>query len=66
MGRLFDVKTKIEAHLREKKLPESRTKGALCLKSGVLLALVRPDTPDDSVKLHRLRVAVREILKIEL
>jgi hypothetical protein len=66
MGHLYDAKLKVEQHIREKKLGESETKGALSLKSGILLALVRQDTPDDPVKLEKLRVAARALLKMEI
>ena len=66
MGHLYDAKLKVEQHIREKKLNESETKGALSLKSGLLLALVRQDTPDDAVKLEKLRVAARALFKMEI
>lgn len=64
MGALYDARIKIEATIKEKKLSESQVKGAIGLKSGVLLALIRPDTPDDAAKLERLKAAAREVLQI--
>lgn len=64
MGALYDARVKIEATIKEKKLSESQVKGAIGLKSGVLLALIRPDTPDDAAKLERLKAAAREVLQI--
>jgi hypothetical protein len=66
MGHLYDAKLKVEQLIREKKLNESETKGALSLKSGLLLALVHQDTPDDAVKLEKLRVAARALFKMEI
>jgi hypothetical protein len=66
MGRLYDAKLKVEQIIREKNLNEAETKGALSLKSGLLLALVRQDTPDDPVKLEKLRAAARALLKSEI
>jgi hypothetical protein len=66
MGQLYDAKLKVEQIIREKKLNESETKGALSLKSGLLLALIRQDTPDDSVKLEKLRAAARALFKTEI
>lgn len=66
MGALFDARVKIEATIKEKNLSESQVKGAIALKSGVLLALLRPDTPDDPAKLEKLRAAAKEILQIVL
>jgi hypothetical protein len=64
VGALYDAKAKIEATIQEKNLSESQVKGAIGLKSGVLLALIRPDTPDDAAKLERLKAAAREVLQI--
>jgi hypothetical protein len=66
MGQLYDAKVKLEQIIREKNLNEAETKGALSLKSGLLLALVRQDTPDDPVKLEKLRAAARTMLKSEI
>jgi hypothetical protein len=66
MGQLYDAKVKLEQIIREKNLNEAETKGALSLKSGLLLALVRQDTPDDPVKLEKLRAAARAMLKSEI
>jgi hypothetical protein len=66
MGKLYDAKMRLEQLIREKKLDEAAVKGSLSLKSGVLLALVRPETPDDAAKLERLRAAARQVLEAEL
>jgi hypothetical protein len=66
MGQLYDAKLKVEQLIREKKLNESETKGSLSLKSGILLALVRQDTPDDAAKLEKLRAAAKAIFKTEI
>ena len=66
MGALFDARTKLETVIRERKLDEAEVKGTLSLKSGVLLALVRPDTPDDPKKLEKLRAAARVVLSLDL
>ena len=66
MGDLYDAKLKVEQIIRERKLNEAETKGALSLKSGLLLALVHPDTPDNGAKLEKLRAAARAVLKAEI
>jgi hypothetical protein len=66
LGQLYDAKVKVEQVIRAKKLDEAAVKGSLSLKSGVLLALVRPETPDDAVKLERLRAAARQLLQAEI
>jgi hypothetical protein len=66
MGKLYDAKVRLEQVIREKRLDEAEVKGSLSLKSGVLLALVRPETPDDPAKLEKLRAAARLVLKAEI
>jgi len=66
MGRLYEAKVRVEQIIREKGLSEAEIKGALSLRSGVLLALVRQETPDDPVKLEKLRAAAKAVLKTEL
>ncbi len=66
MGQLYDAKVKLEKIIEQKKLDGAETKGKLSLKSGLLFALIRPDTPDDAAKLGRLRTAVRQMLNVEI
>jgi hypothetical protein len=66
MGKLYDAKVRLEQVIREKRLDEAEVKGRLSLKSGVLLALVRPETPDDPAKLEKLRAAARQVLRAEI
>lgn len=64
MSQLYDLSKKIDDIIAERGLPEAKTKGAIGLKSGVLLAFVRPDTPDDPAKVQSLKAAIKEILDI--
>jgi len=66
MGKLYDAKLKVEQLIAERKLNETEVKGQLSLRSGLLLALVREETPDDPTKLEKLRAAVRAVLKAEI
>ncbi len=66
MGQLFDVKQKIESVIAEKKLDAVQVKGAIGLKTGILLNLLNASTPDDEQKLGKLRAAVKEVLGINL
>ena len=66
MGQLFDARVKVEAHIRERNLDAVRVRGSIGLRSGVVLAIVGPGTPDDPVKLERLRAAVKQVLQIDL
>jgi hypothetical protein len=66
MGELYDAKVTVDRLIREKNLDAAAVKGKLSLKSGVLLSLVRQDTPDDPAKLEKLRDAVRKVLGSEV
>lgn len=66
MSRLYDAKAALEKVVREQGLDPIEIAGKISLKSGVLLAFVRPDTPDDPAKLEKLRAAVRQVLGVEL
>ncbi len=66
MGQLYDAKLKLEKLIEQKKLDGAETKGKLSLRSGLLFALIRPDTPDDPAKLEKLRKAARQLLNVDL
>lgn len=66
MSAIYDAKVKVERIIRERRLNEADTKGKLSLKAGVLLAFIRPDSPDDPERLAKLRAAAREVLQVDL
>jgi hypothetical protein len=66
MGRLFDYKTKVEKAIEEKKLDGSAIRGKIGLQTGFLLSLVNPSTPDDPVKIEKLRKAVEAVMQMKL
>jgi hypothetical protein len=66
MGQTYEAKRKLEQVIAERGLNAAEVKGKLSLRSGMLLAFVKPDSPDDPVKLEKLRAAARELLQIEL
>jgi hypothetical protein len=57
MGVLFDLKSKIDKVLVEKKLDNATVRGKIGLQAGFLLTLVTPSTPDDPVKIDKLKKA---------
>lgn len=63
MGALYDLKTKIERIIQDKNLDAASVRGTIGLKAGFLLAFVTPDTPDDPVKIDKLKRAAEETLK---
>ena len=62
MGKLYDKRREIERVIRERKLDECETKGKISLKTGFVLNLVYPETPDDLVQLQKLDAAMKEVL----
>ena len=66
MGQLFDAKQKIETAITAKKLDAVQVKGAIGLRTGLLLNLISASTPDDEQKLAKLRSAAQEVLGISL
>lgn len=66
MGQLYDAKVRLEQVIRDRGLDASRLLGKLSLRSGTLLALIQPDTPDDGTKLAKLRAAAKELLSVDL
>jgi hypothetical protein len=66
MSQTYQAKLKVEQVIQERRLNEAEVKGKLSLRSGMLLAFIKPDSPDDPVKLEKLRTAARELLKIEV
>ena len=66
MGQLYQATLQVDRIIRERKLDPAEVKGQLSLRSGLLLSLVREDTPDDPVKLEKLRDAVRKVLKSDV
>jgi hypothetical protein len=62
MGRLYDARMSIQKIIDDKGLDQAKTCGSIGLKAGMLLAMVKPDTPDDEAKLSRLKSAASEVL----
>lgn len=64
MSQLYDLRIKIEKIIEEKKLDPFKTKGAITLKSGVLLGTLNPNSPDDPAKIEKVKAAAKEVLQI--
>lgn len=64
MGKLYDAKMMIQKVIEQRSLDMASTNGSIGLKAGVLLALVKPETPDDPVKIEKLKSAAKEVLGI--
>ena len=65
MAALYDLKVKIDKTIEEKKLDGVATRGKIALQTGFLLSLVSATTPDDPVKLDKLKKAATAVLQVK-
>ncbi len=63
MGEMYDAVLKIGDIIARRNLPVFKTKGLIAIKAGLSLGLITPLTPDDPVKLKKLRDAARDVLQ---
>jgi hypothetical protein len=66
MSVIFDLKTKIEKTITDKKLDAAAIKGKIALQTGFLLSLITATTPDDPAKVAKLKQAAADILQLKL
>jgi hypothetical protein len=66
VGKLFEAVQKIDAAITQKNLDRADMRGKIGLKAGVLLAVLKADTPDDPAKLEKLRRAAQDVLGIQV
>ena len=66
MGILYDHAVKIEQHIESNGLDVFKTRGALAMRSGFIISLIKPDDPDDPMKIELLRKAAEEVLGLRL
>jgi hypothetical protein len=66
MGKLYDYVGAVQRYVRASDLEEYKTLGLVSMKSGFVLSLVRPDTPDDPVKVLALKAAAEKVLGLRL
>ena len=66
MGRLYDDCNRIQQHIEQQGLDVFRTRGELAMRCGFLITLIRPDDPDDPIKISALEDAARDLLGLTL
>jgi len=66
MSVIFDLKTKIEKNIADKKLDAAAVKGKIALQTGFLLSLITAATPDDPAKVAKLKQAAADVLQLKL
>lgn len=66
MSQVYDMRLRIEEKIKADGLNVLETKGKLALKTGKMLALITPTTPDDPDLVSKLRDAAKEVLNLSL
>jgi hypothetical protein len=66
MGRLNDMKTKIEKTITDRKLDGAAIRGKIALQTGFILSLVNAASPDDPAKVEKLKKAAEAVLQLAL
>lgn len=62
MGEMFKIVEKIKEKAKTKGLAENLTLSRIGLKTGVIIKKITTDTPDDPVKIAKLKTAAAEVL----
>ncbi len=65
MSVLLDLKTKIDKAIGDKKLDGPAVRGKIALQAGFLLSLITPATPDDPVKIDKLKKAAESVMQMK-
>lgn len=66
MGVLYNFKVSIEEKIKADKLDLVEVRGQMGLRTGRLLSLINPATPDDAVIIAKFRQAAKDLLNISL
>jgi hypothetical protein len=64
MGQLHEMKKRIDQAIAVHKLDATKTRGMIGMKAGFLIGMIDDNTPDDPVKLQKLRAAAQEVIQI--
>lgn len=66
MGVLYNLRISIEEKIKTDKLDPVQVKGEIGLRTGRLLSLISPSTPDDIVAIAKFRQAAKDLLNMSL
>jgi len=66
VSQLYDMRLQIEAKIKSSGLDAMDVKGKIGLRSGKLLALISPTTPDDPQVIAKMKLAAKDILNLSL
>lgn len=66
MSVLYDFRVAIEAKIKADGLDEAKVKGDIGLRTGKLVSLIFPSSPDDPAVVAKLRQAAKDVLNLSL
>lgn len=66
MGKLYDYAQQIETHIQRNNLDVFKTRGAIAMKVGFIISLIKPEDHDDPEKVQALKAAAQELLSLRL
>ncbi len=66
MGKLYDYAQRIEDHIQRNNLDVFKTRGAIAMKVGLIITLIKPDDPDDPAQVAALKSAALDVLGMHL
>ena len=66
MGVLYNLKIAIEEKIKADGLDAADIKGKIGLRTGRLMSLVSPSTPDDPASIAKFRLAAKDLLNLSL
>lgn len=64
MSLLYEMKLRVEERIKAEKLDAMDIKGKLGLKTGMLIALISPNTPDNPASIAKFKSAAQELLNM--
>ncbi len=66
MGKMYDYAQRIEEHIQRNKMDVFKTRGAIAMRCGFIITLIKADDPDDPVKIEAIKSAAAEVLGLHL
>jgi hypothetical protein len=66
VSQLYDLKIRVDERIKAGNLDGAEVRGRIGLKAGRLLAFISPSTPDDPASVAKLKLAIKEVLNINV
>jgi hypothetical protein len=66
VSELYTLKLRVEELIRSDRLDPMQVKGKFGLRTGILFALISPNTPDNPEAIRKFKLAAKEVLNLSL